>query len=298
MSAALQDQLLFKLSSIGYALRCNIAFTLRNREINKDINQVRTLSHGDSIYISPSETNINYNELVSILKEKKIKVDFYLMDEPVVSRDLITLLLPYSINIFAMNNIYNHPKIHNMPIGIRDCGKLTEMHRGFYHDDLYNQGKKTVKKKYLCLLCFSFSHNDRQVCYNELNNKDFVMNINANNCPNQPYHFIGYVPLCINYEYLHKSVYCLSPRGCGEATHRFFEAIYLDSIPIVKKTNTPYDKLYDVFPCLIVNEWNEVTKELLEQNKDVCQTKLKEFKEKYPNAFTDLNSIQELLFQM
>ena len=101
MSAALQDQLLFKLSSIGYALRCNIAFTLRNREINKDINQVRTLSHGDSIYISPSETNINYNELVSILKEKKIKVDFYLMDEPVVSRDLITLLLPYSINILV-----------------------------------------------------------------------------------------------------------------------------------------------------------------------------------------------------
>jgi hypothetical protein len=294
----LQDKLLFKLSSIGYALHCNVAFTSRNSEINKDISQVKTLSHGDSIYISPSETNINYDELISILIEKNIQVDFYLMGEPVISENLIQKLLPYSIHIFAMNNIYNHPKIHNMPIGIRDCGKLTEMHKGFYHDDLYNQGKQTVEKEYLCLLCFSLcTHNDRHICYYELKNKDFVVNINHDNCPTQPYNFIGYVPLCVNYEYLHKSVYCLSPRGGGEATHRFFEAIYLDSIPIVKKTNTPFDKLYNVFPCLIVNDWNEVTKELLEQNKDVYQTKLKDFKEKYPNAFTDLNSIHELLLQ-
>ena len=293
----LQDKLLFKLSSIGYALHCNLAFTLRNREINKDISQVKTLSHGDSIYISPGETNINYHELTHILKEKNIKVDFYIMDEPVVSRDLITHLLPYSINIFAMNNIYNHPKIHNMPIGIRDCGKVVQMHNGFYHDYLFNQGKQLVEKEYLCLLCFGFTHVDRTSCYNELKNKDFIININDNNYPTQPSRHCGKVPVWINYEYLHKSVYCLSPRGCGEATHRFFEAIYLDSIPIVKKTNTPFDKLYNVFPCLIVNDWNEVTKELLEQNKDVYQTKLKDFKEKYPNAFTDLNSIHELLLQ-
>ena len=51
-------------------------------------------------------------------------------------------------------------------------------------------------------------------------------------------------------------------RGNGVATHRFFEAIYLDDI-IVKKTYTAFDSLYKAFPCLEVDEWEEVTQEYL-----------------------------------
>ena len=52
----------------------------------------------------------------------------------------------------------------------------------------------------------------------------------------------------------------MSPRGNGEDCHRFYEAIYLDSIPIVKRTNTPFDKLYNAFTLKdnsIVNNPNQ-----------------------------------------
>lgn len=293
------NRLLFKLSQIGYALNCDVLFTNRIPEIEQDINIVHKLKPGNNIFISvlPHELTIKLRELVNILRTNGIKVNFYIMYEPIVSLEIINLLLPVAINIFINNNIYEHPQIHCMPIGIRDCEKVVPNHKGFSHDYMYNEGLKSVEKIILCLMCFSFTHFERNRCYNMLKNQSFVLNINDNNYEKQPSIHCGKVPVWINYEYTHKSVYVLSPRGAGEDCHRFYEAIYLDSIPIVKRTNTAFDKLYNIFPCLVVNDWNEVTQELLESKKDECTKNLIEFKKKYPNAFTDINSIQELLLQ-
>jgi hypothetical protein len=297
---SVDNRLLFKLSQIGYALHSDILFTNRIPEIIQDINLAKNLTYGDNIFISviPHELTINLHQLVNILTNNGVKVNFYIMYEPIVSLEIINLLLPVSINLFLNNNIYEHPQIHGMPIGIRDCEKVVPNHKGFSHEYMYNEGLKTVEKTVLCLLCFSFTHYERNRCYNMLKNQSFVLNLNDNTYEKQPSIHCGKVPVWINYEYTHKSEYVLSPRGAGEDCHRFYEAIYLDSIPIVKRTNTPFDKLYNVFPCLIVNDWNEVTEELLVSKKEECFRKLKEFKSKYPNAFTDLNSIQELLLQM
>lgn len=294
------SRLLFKLSQIGYALNAEILFTNRVHEIVQDINLVTNLKHGDNIFISvlPHELTINLHRLVDIIKTKNIKVNFYLMYEPIVSMNIINLLMPVTLHMFLNNNIYEHPQIHCMPIGIRDCEKVVPNHKGFSHDYLFNEGLKSVEKNILCLLCYSYTHFERNRCYNELKNKPFVLNLNDNVYEKQPSIHCGKVPVWINYDLTHKSYYVLSPRGGGEDCHRFYEAIYLDSIPIVKRTNTAFDKLYNVFPCLIVNDWNEVTQELLENKKEECFSKLKEFKLKYPNAFTDLNSIHELLLKM
>ena len=219
------------------------------------------------------------------------------MYEPIVPVNIVKLLLPVSLGIFNNNNVYNHPLIHCMPIGIRDCEKVVANHKGFSHDYLYNEGLKVVNKQHLALLCFSYTHHERHDCYNNLKGLSFVKNLNDGLYEKQPSIHCGKVPVWINYEYTHKSYYTLSPRGCGEDCHRFYEAIYLDSIPIVKRTNTVFDKLYNVFPCLIVNDWSEVTEELLLKNKDIYMDKIAVFKNKYPNALTDLDSIQELLMQ-
>jgi hypothetical protein len=219
------------------------------------------------------------------------------MDEPVVNVNIINMLLPYSIKMFVMNNVYDHSNIHNMPIGIRNCEKVVPNHKGFSHDILFQEGQQLVNKEHLCLLCFSFTHEDRKTCYNIMKTKDFVLNINDGEYEKQESIHCSKVPVHINYVYLHKSIYVLSPRGAGEATHRFFEAIYLDTIPIVKRTNTVYDKMYTVFPCLVVNNWNDVTEELLQKEKESCLNKMAQFKTNFPNAFTDIDSIQELLLQ-
>ena len=280
-------------------MHCDLLFTNRVSEIEQNIYLVNHLKTGDKIFISVlnHELTINLNQLASILHEKNIKVYFYLMYEPVVPNYIIELLLPYSLGLFINNNVYEHPLVHCMPIGIRDCEKVVPNHKGFSHDYLYKEGLKTVNKEILCLLCYSYTNHERHSCYKALKDKNFVNNLNDGVYEKQPSIHCGKVPVWINYEYTHKSHYTLSPRGAGEDCHRFYEAIYLDSIPIVKRTNTAFDKLYNLFPCLIVNNWTDVTEELLINNKDLYFNKIKQFKSKYPNAFTDLDSIHELLLQ-
>jgi hypothetical protein len=293
----INNKLLYKLSQIGYALNCDLMFTNRVPEINNTIEQLYTLENGASIFISLCETNINLYTLVDILKNKNIKVNFYLMQEPIVPRETIDLLDTVALNFFIQNNIYSEYNMHCMLIGIRDCEKVCPGHYGFSHDYLYNEGIKIVNKEYLCLLCFSYSHEERYICYNTLKDLPFVKDLNKNEYENQPSIHCGKVPVCINYEETHKSIYTLSPRGCGVDCHRFYEAIYLDSIPIVKKTNTAFDKVYDVFPCLVINNWEDITEERPNSNKDNLQKKILEFKTEYPNAFTCMETIHELLLK-
>jgi hypothetical protein len=216
------------------------------------------------------------------------------MYEPILPNNLIELFLPHALRIYINNNVYNHPLVNIMPIGIRDCEKVVINHKGFNHDYMYEEGLKSVTKDILCLLCFSYTHNERNRCYDELHKKEYITNLNDRTYETQPSIHCGKVPIWVNYEYTHRSYYTLSPRGGGEDCHRFYEAIYLDSIPIVKRTNTVFDKLYNAFPCLIVNDWNEITEELLISQKEYYMNKIVEFKTKYPNAFTDLSSIHDL----
>ena len=59
--------------------------------------------------------------------------------------------------------------------------------------------------------------------------------------------------------------FVLCPRGCGTDTHRFWEIIFTGSIPVLESCGL--DDLYDKFPCIIVNNLEEVSKELLDNFK-------------------------------
>jgi hypothetical protein len=60
----------------------------------------------------------------------------------------------------------------------------------------------------------------------------------------------------INYKYV------ISPHGNGLDCHRTWEAIILGCIPIVKTSKL--DLLYDGLPVLIVQNWSDITQELLD----------------------------------
>jgi hypothetical protein len=106
------------------------------------------------------------------------------------------------------------------------------------------------------------------------------------------------VPEIVVYQKTVESQYALCPRGCGVDTHRFYECIYLGCIPIVIRTNTVFDRLYNVFPCLIVDKWEDVTEELLDKEYPECSAKMRKFHEKYPNFLSELKSIGRLLKKM
>ncbi len=66
--------------------------------------------------------------------------------------------------------------------------------------------------------------------------------------------------------------FVISPHGNGYDCHRLWEALVLGCIPIVK--TSVLDRLYEDLPVLIVEEWSDVTNELLAYT-------IEEFKEKH-----------------
>jgi hypothetical protein len=97
---------------------------------------------------------------------------------------------------------------------------------------------------------------------------------------------------------LSRSEFVLCPEGTGADTHRFYESVYLKSIPIVLRTNSVFDRLYAAFPCLVVNEWSDITEELLDSSYPECWRRMREFHAKYPRFLTDLDSIEGLLMEL
>jgi hypothetical protein len=256
--------------------------------------------------------------VVAILRARNVSVVFYIMEEPVVSWDFIQKILPVSKRIFIQNNIYNHPNIHIMPIGIRDCGSIVAMHRRFNHKYLLEKGMsmRTMLSGHArpikCLLCFSvWTHPSRQECYDLFSGgsaASFVYNLNDANdnaalCEarekrNTAEFFYEKVPETLVYESTLVSRYALCPRGCGMDTHRFYECIYLGCVPIVEKTNTVFDRLYSAFPCLVINRWADVTEDLLDRSYPECFARMREFHSRYPRFLTDLDSIEGLLREL
>ena len=77
-----------------------------------------------------------------------------------------------------------------------------------------------------------------------------------------------------NWKNITQYTFVLSPFGMGMDCHRTWEALCLGAIPIVKAPN--FQKMFENLPVLIVNEWNEITRELLDKTAE--HFKSKEFK--------------------
>ena len=302
---ALSSQLIFKCSTIGFALNSTLCYTNRvNVGIHDYAEYAAQIRDGDSIFISTRETAVSIDTLVEILRARNVGVVFYILEEPLVAWVFVERLLPVSIRIFIQNNEYDHPKISIMPIGIRDCGSIVAGHRGFYHKCLLEKGSSLRTtlganvRPIKCLLCFTLcTHSTRHNCYDLFTSQEsssFVYNLNVT--PEIVLtNMWGIVPTALFYDKTLESRYALCPRGVGVDTHRFYECIYLGCVPIVVRTHTVFDRLYAAFPCLVVERWTDVTEELLDRYYPECFAMMREFHAKYPRFLTDLDSIEELL---
>ena len=313
----LSSQLIFKCSQIGFALQSTLCYTNRvNVGIHDYAEYAAQLRDGDSVFISTRESDVPIHTVVAILRARNVRVMFYIMEEPLVAWEFIERLLPVSIQIFVQNNEYDHPKVHIMPIGIRDCGTIVAMHRRFDQKCLLEKGaslRTTLganMRPIKCLLCFSlWTHPSRQECYDlftgagaSASAAPFVYNLNdATTTAAENAHTTNSfekVPAALVYDKTLESRYALCPRGCGVDTHRFYECIYLGCVPIVIRTRTVFDRLYHPdtgFPCLVVERWADVPEELLDASYPDCFARMREFHARYPRFLTDLDSIEGLL---
>ena len=163
------------------------------------------------------------------------------------------------IHWFSQNCVGKHPKLSPIPIGLDYHSiKNTSIK---YREDLMNKVKSESKSFHERLIqCYSNFHfamgEDRKYTYDR---RDALAKI--------PPELLYKEPTRVSHEdtFTNQSKYAfvISPHGNGLDCHRTWEALVLGCIPIVK--TSPIDSLYDDLPVLILKDWGDLTKELLEK---------------------------------
>lgn len=164
------------------------------------------------------------------------------------------------IHWYSQNYIGTHPKVTGIPIGIDSQAGLEE-HIATHQ--IIPFSKRLIK----CYCNFGNSMGQRKYGYDRT---DALEKIPSELMYKEPTR-ISHKDTFINQS---KYAFVVSPHGNGLDCHRTWEALVLGCIPIVKTSGIDY--LYDELPVLIVKDWADVTKELLE-------SKIKEFENKQFN---------------
>lgn len=136
---------------------------------------------------------------------------------------------------YSQNCLITHNNLTPIPIGIENS-------QWFDHKIFHDIRKRTdIKKEKDIYFMFSLTtHISRNECYEKLKNK-----LQWNNKLSKKDYFVE----------LKKHKYAICPRGNGIDTHRIWECLYLDVIPIMLKSESVN---IDNLPIIFLNDWNEL----------------------------------------
>jgi hypothetical protein len=171
------------------------------------------------------------------------------------------------IHWFSQNCVSNHRKITKIPIGM-DYHSITEgkieWGKNISPIDQENELNKIVKlalpfqeRKIECFSNFHFSIH----LYSPLG---YLRSQVIAEVPNELVYYVPkYSERLVSWQKQLEYAFVLSPCGNGIDCHRTWEALALGCIPIVKKSLM--DDIYNDLPVLIVDNWSDITKELLKK---------------------------------
>jgi len=165
---------------------------------------------------------------------------------------------------FSQNMIMKHPKITCIPIGLDYhtmttnpmWGAITNTETQEYIlKKLIDKSKHFSERNVKCYSNFHFAMNTKHA----YDRKDALEHI-----PKEIiYYEENHIPRMVSWNKQIEYAFVVSPHGGGYDCHRTWEALVLGCIPIVKKSNI--DVLYEDLPVLIVDKWEDVTHQLLQQ---------------------------------
>jgi hypothetical protein len=179
----------------------------------------------------------------------------------------------------ANRKIYKRPILKTVVTGMSDYSVTEEMYQALSHvvDTWYTTNKQTPSVRGFPLgVCeltplrplwkaMNMPKETKNLVY-----MNFTMTTNPDErqyvwdtFKDKPWVTAGYpLPQEDFYKELRNHRFCLCPSGNGIDTHRIWESIYVGTIPIVKHNLVHSDWME--LPILFVNDWSEVTPELLE----------------------------------
>jgi hypothetical protein len=159
-------------------------------------------------------------------------------DHGITIEDLDSLNHPSLLYWYAQNCEFSHAKLRALPIGLANSqwgeGRIQEIF----------QATHRCKKTKMLYVNFSAStHTGRQAIIDVISAVPGVT-------LGEPVSFERYV------EQMAEHKFCLCPRGNGIDTHRFWEAQYLNTIPIVLKRD--WTAAYSNLPILLIDAWEDL----------------------------------------
>ena len=158
---------------------------------------------------------------------------------------------------------YKHHKIKSLPIGIDYHGKIARTSSNLSPNkqedkllNIYKNSSPFEKRLNRTYSFFQFAmfdrHNrDRYVA------QDALKKINFNDYQKSKMNREDTWRKMVQYKFI------ISPHGNGLDCHRTYEAIALGCIPIVKTSTL--DLMYKDMPIIILNDWNDISLELLNE---------------------------------
>lgn len=182
---------------------------------------------------------------------------------------------PRIIRWFGQNcNIASHPKFTVIPIGLPNYPKWPKGDPKMFDRILdyldSNQPKKRFDKLYVNI---AQTTPGRIEVYGIFKSKPFSELASLKPIEDYLVEIAGYA-------------FILSPFGGGLDCHRTWETLLVGSIPVVKTSTL--DPLYDELPVIIVNDWDDVTPELLMTRYNEMKDKTYNFDKLYMDYWNDL----------
>lgn len=159
-----------------------------------------------------------------------------------------SLAPPNLIKWFAQNINYKHEKLQALPIGLENSEWFVETKKIHKLKEITNTSKKFINLVYM-------NHNiknnipERQPLYDFLSKKSYITTHHGHNG-------INYDEYLYN---LYNHCFMICPEGNGIGTHREWESLYANTIPIQKRNID--NSYYTDLPICFVNEWYELENE-------------------------------------
>lgn len=181
----------------------------------------------------------------------------------------VRLMPPAVSKWFGCNIIDHNEKTVSIPTGLENTHHFPELNKSRRIFDI-NSKRKDVRN--LCYMNFNVNTNpaERGMLFNTLSDKEWVTTHQGANGID----FDNYLDNIYN----HAFVLCPEGNsnghpvaGGGVASHRMWETLYANSIPIATK-GTQSEQFYDL-PILFVDSWDQVTEEFLRNKYEEFKTK-------------------------
>jgi len=223
-----------------------------NEDYNKlentfDINKLKEIN---IVYLHTMYKNQFFN-LIKNLDSKFIIVTH----NSDINIDNVDNLPKNVIKWYSQNVNCKDERLFSLPIGLENSKWFPEIQK---QKKLINKLQNSKKIKNLVYMNHNIRTNvvERTKTYNLLSNKSFVTVEFGSNGQN----YDNYIDNIYN----HKFVIC--PEGNGIDTHRKWETLYLNSIPIEKRNIN--SSFYEDLPICLVENWNEINEQFLNREYD------------------------------